>query len=505
MSETAQMCLEGIFLSQKQVVAPLVATKSEEEFQIKQRQKRAFGLLAMRSLYKSKTVDLVPEAEQYGGTNILYNLQRVHGEKVNVRNGIKILDIPEIGSMLAMANLGDEYFSQIQTMIFEIQNSPDDILNILEAKLRELTDAKAVKIFTPDTGGQHLIDLTSNSHHETRGLVQNCLTSQQIDIYQNPRTHEDYNPSTDSLGISDLESLVVIPVLYSTHETKGVIAIANGTFDEKFKHMAKFLSMFLKSIFHEVTETGQDKGRRLKSILHWCRQVFLVTIHSMHKYQDTKEIMSNAQIANSFEKMVSLALDQICIVSNSEDARIYYLNGEETKIFCRSNICAPDAELSEHVLQVIKTKSKLNLGHTDKFENMLLMPILTHGKLHGVLQVSNKKGDANRVYREYVSDNENMIQIMVDGLSEEFNAYASEQKIDIEALRQLIRQHGSQLSQMPIQTIIRQASKNLLNCDRSTIFTRRGDFMTVQPQGMEAEIPTGLSVPIGKGIIGDVA
>ena len=74
MSETAQMCLEGIFLSQKQVVAPLVATKSEEEFQINQRQKRAFGLLAMRSLYKSKTVDLVPEAEQYGGTNILYNL-----------------------------------------------------------------------------------------------------------------------------------------------------------------------------------------------------------------------------------------------------------------------------------------------------------------------------------------------------------------------------------------------------------------------------------------------
>ena len=29
--------------------------------------------------------------------------------------------------------------------------------------------------------------------------------------------------------------------------------------------------------------------------------------------------------------------------------------------------------------------------------------------------------------------------------------------------------------------------------------------MTVLPQGLEAEIPTGISVPIGRGIVGDVA
>ena len=127
-----------------------------------------------------------------------------------------------------------------------------------------------------------------------------------------------------------------MPIFYSANESKGVIALANGTFDEKSIQLAKFMNMFLKSIFHEVNETDVDKGRRFKMILHWCRQVFLVCINILQKSETTKEILSEAQASNSFEQLLGLALDQICITSNSEDARIYYLKGEETMIFSRS-------------------------------------------------------------------------------------------------------------------------------------------------------------------------
>jgi hypothetical protein len=44
-----------------------------------------------------------------------------------------------------------------------------------------------------------------------------------------------------------------------------------------------------------------------------------------------------------------------------------------------------------------------------------------------------------------------------------------------------------------------------LDCDRGTIFSKRGENLVVLAQGDQNEIPVGFSVPIGTGIVGSVA
>ena len=67
----------------------------------------------MKHFAAKKIMSLLPELEERRGSNILYNLCHVHSPKANTQSEIKILDIPEISSMLALADLGEEYFSEI--------------------------------------------------------------------------------------------------------------------------------------------------------------------------------------------------------------------------------------------------------------------------------------------------------------------------------------------------------------------------------------------------------
>lgn len=64
---------------------------------------------------------------------------------------------------------------------------------------------------------------------------------------------------------------MVVPIQYSAKDCKGVIAMANGTFETEAEHVAHFVALFCKAVFYEVAQTRKDKGRRMKMILYQCK------------------------------------------------------------------------------------------------------------------------------------------------------------------------------------------------------------------------------------------
>jgi hypothetical protein len=108
-------------------------------------------------------------------------------------------------------------------------------------------------------------------------------------VYDSLEQHEEYNRYIDNLGIDEVRNILLVPV-YAGRNAVGCIAAANGCFTDAVVKVCKFLGLIIQAVFKSESTEFEHSGRRLKILLHWCKQVFLVTVTSQSKLELVKEL-----------------------------------------------------------------------------------------------------------------------------------------------------------------------------------------------------------------------
>jgi hypothetical protein len=84
-----------------------------------------------------------------------------------------------------------------------------------------------------DEAKHHFVDLATNNLIDIAdSLITKCFSTLKVEIFENISEHPDFNENIDCLGLSQVNSLMVIPIYFSSKSVEGVIALVNGKFDE---------------------------------------------------------------------------------------------------------------------------------------------------------------------------------------------------------------------------------------------------------------------------------
>jgi hypothetical protein len=169
-----------------------------------------------------------------------------------------------------------------------------------------------------------LVDLNTNVVIHPIGLITRCIRKKKAIVHNNLTAHEEYSQYVDNLGIAEVKNILLVPI-FSGLDAVGAIACANGVFDDEVIKVCKFVSLIVRVVF-KTGHSLESRGRRLKILLHWSKQVFLVHINSQHKQELAKQITYSITTNFGYEENISLALDVMRTITNSEGCCLVYKN-----------------------------------------------------------------------------------------------------------------------------------------------------------------------------------
>ncbi len=87
-------------------------------------------------------------------------------------NEIKVDQIPEILSLSSLQNIDQDAYKMIGQVIEQIRIDPDNVLNIVAEHIREITGSKVSRVLILDEAAQNLVDISTNTMYECKGLIQ---------------------------------------------------------------------------------------------------------------------------------------------------------------------------------------------------------------------------------------------------------------------------------------------------------------------------------------------
>ncbi|OMJ93710.1 hypothetical protein SteCoe_3276 [Stentor coeruleus] len=418
-------------------------------------------------------------------------------------------------SIYSLTSVSPTKLGEIKNMLQEMKAKPESALNILSKRLRTLVPSQASKLFIMDPHEQHLIDIANSSLAKPSGLVNLCMqTKEIICIRSGTYQHPQFDKLIDSLGgDSKVQSFLAMPIIVQDRSL-GVIAFANASinFGPEELAIAEFVSIIPKDYLSNTNDNIKDirdaiqVGRRHKMLQQWCKQVFFVANSTLNKILLVKDIMHKLYEAKNFEKLIKSGLEMLCAVINTEQAAVTYEDaGEFIEYLYKKGKIIKKSHLEDQGLLAKSLESGRPVTLESMFgkENIIVIPFVEKKMPRLLIKAYNKRDDTLSYYCSFNKEDEQILNEFATAMSISFVAHDKGESPD--SLRQFIKQYASNLNNHALISTIRTASQKLLDCDRATVFIIEGKEMVVKSQGLEKEIPVDFRIPIGKGIIGNVA
>ena len=418
-------------------------------------------------------------------------------------------------SIYSLANISSSKIGELKSMLDEIKSKPDQMLNILTKRLRQLIPCQFSKLFIIDQQEQHLIDVSNNNVAKPSGLINLCMHSQEfICIKAGASENVYFDKHIDSLGSdTQVESFLAVPIIID-EKSYGVLAFANGSinFGPEDIAMADFLSIiprdYLKDNNQNIKNLREaiEISRKHKLLQQWCKQVFFVSNSMQNKVALIRDILSKLYEEKNFEKLVKAGLEIVCALLNAEQAAVAFQdNGYFMEYLFKKSKLIKRSHLEDEglLIKAIEKMRSISLESVYGKENIMVVPYSEKNMPSIVVKAYNKRDETLSYYCNFNKEDEQILADFAMNMSIAFETHDKGETPD--NLKQFIRQHTSSLNSHSLISTIRAASQKLLECDRATVFMIEGKEMIVSSQGMEKEIPGGFRIPIGRGIIGNVA
>lgn len=421
--------------------------------------------------------------------------------------------------LCSLASIPQNRTFELKGLLADIKNNGDATLNLLARRLRQIIPCQNARLLLMDQTEQHLVDVASGSLMKPSGLINQCLQRKQvIALRSGAHLSANFDKHVDSLGIDQpVENFLAVPIQSFLDHSLGVLAFVNASisFGDDDLAIAQFLSLIPREFAMVRDESLKDwqsvlkVGRRHKMLQQWCKQVFFVANSAQNKMALAKDILHRLFEEEKLDVLIKSALEIVCALTNAEEAGVVY---KESSEFVEGLLKKGRYNKSTFIEEENFVMKALDLGRTLSVdsqlskENMIIVPFIQDRCEVVALKAWNKRDDTLSYYCNFNKEDEIIIYSFVDAMSEALNILHNDSNPEcLNKLKQLIRHHASNLNTYSLISTIRSASQRLLDCDRATVFIREGKSMVIKAQGLEQEIPVGFSIPIGKGIIGNVA
>ena len=417
----------------------------------------------------------------------------------------------KLSNIFALSGVSNSKFNELKNLLAEIRTKPDDALRILAKRLRTLVPSQSAKVLVMDNHEQHLVDVMNSKRAKPSGLINICLNSQDnICIRSAAYTNPNFDKHLDSLGgDSQVQSFLAVPIIVQ-ERSLGVIAFANASinFGPEDLAVAEFLSLIPNEFLINSNESIKDlnnaiqANRRHKMLQQWCKQVFFVSNSTQNKIALVRDILHKLYEEKSFNKLIKAGLEMLCAVINSEQASVIREENSEYNEYLfkkRKLIKRTHLEDENVIMKALESTRPISLESMYGKENIIYVPYIEKNLPKVVIKAINKRDDSLSFYCSFNKEDEQNLIEFAQAMSLAFLNEGTDR------LKSVIKQHASSLNTHSLISTIRTASQKLLDCDRATVFIIEGKEMVVKAQGMEKEIPGGFKIPIGKGIIGNVA
>jgi GAF domain-containing protein len=417
----------------------------------------------------------------------------------------------KLSNIFSLSGISNSKFNELKALITEIRAKPDDSLRILAKRLRSLVPSQSAKLMVMDNHEQHLVDVMNSKRAKPSGLINICMNSQDnICIRTAAYTNPNFDKHLDSLGgDSQVQSFLAVPIIVQ-ERSLGVIAFANASinFGPEDLAVAEFISLIPNEFLVNSNESIKDlnnaiqANRRHKMLQQWCKQVFFVSNSTQNKIALVRDILHKLYEEKSFNKLIKAGLEMLCAVINSEQASVIREEDSEFNEYLfkkRKLIKRTHLEDEGVIMKALESTRPISLESMYGKENIIYVPYIEKNLPKVLIKAINKRDDSLSFYCSFNKEDEQTLIEFAQAMS---HAFLNE---GTEKLKSVIKQHASSLNTHSLISTIRTASQKLLDCDRATVFIIEGKEMVVKAQGMEKEIPGGFRIPIGKGIIGNVA
>ena len=417
----------------------------------------------------------------------------------------------KLSNIFSLSTIATPKFNELKNLLTEIRSKPNDALKTLAKRLRTIVPCESAKVLVMDNHEQHLIDVTNNKRAKPSGLINICLNSQDnICIKSTAYSNPNFDKHLDSLGIdTQVQSFLAVPIIVQ-ERSLGVIAFANASinFGPEDLAVAEFLSLIPNEFLVNSNDSIKDlnyaiqANRRHKMLQQWCKQVFFVSNSTQNKIALVRDILHKLYEEKNYNKLIKAGLEMLCAVINSEQASVIREEDSEYNEYLfkkRKLIKKTHLEDENVVLKALESTRPISLEGMYGKENIIYVPFIEKNLPKVVIKAINKRDDSLSFYCSFNKEDEQNLIEFAQAMSHAFLNESTDQ------LKSVIKQHASSLNTHSLISTIRTASQKLLDCDRATVFIIEGKEMIVKAQGMEKEIPGGFKIPVGKGIIGNVA
>jgi GAF domain-containing protein len=431
------------------------------------------------------------------------------------RNTEKIKITPINTNLYSLSLMSPNKINEIKSMFEEMKNSPQSALNILCKRLKTLVPCQYAKIFIMEHHDHHLVDIITSNLANPSGLINFSMQNKKVVcIKSGAFQHPNFDRYLDSLGgDTRIESFLAVPIVVQD-KAVGILAFANASINFRPEDIAvaEFISLIPKEYLAENNESIKELqdaiqvSRRHKMLQQWCKQVFFVANSTQNKIVLVRDIVNKLYGEKNFEKLLKSGLEMVCAIINSEQASAIFQENEEfIEYLLKKSKLTKKSYLQDQgiVIKVLENMRPVSLEGMYGKENMILVPYVEKNMPKVVIKACNKRDDTLSYYSTFNKEDESTLTEFSMCVSCSFLANELGQYPD--KLKQFIKQYASGLNTHSLISTIRTASQKLLDCDRATVFIIEGKDMVVKAQGMENEIPGDFKIPIGKGIIGNVA
>lgn len=423
--------------------------------------------------------------------------------EINTTNTLKFL--------YQIDSLSSEKLAKI-SIIRQTLESSDNPLKVLAVNLSKWVPSETGALLLRNLKSDYYLNLPSETLVNSGGLIQQSfLTKSTIIIKKNCAANPDFNPRIDNLGLKEkIENILCVPVSNNEDDVCAVICLVNSP--NKFQIqdivLTQYLSLIAGQLLFNKTTYDSHKSNFLKEIRknkilqQWFKQVFIVANSVGYRQELSKRIFQKLVGCENLLSIICCGLEIIKCITNSED--VYCLYKHENSSVEVYKIKEEDfsyGELTPGYSEIFSIARLTILSKNKSYENSLICP---YSKGNSMLSIvcNNKKDETLTYYCSYTRADEVIIEEMCKDI---FKSRNLNDKSSLNDLRYTIRRYAGSMNTNSLINTIRSAAQQLLDCDRGTVFIREGDFLVVKAQGIEYEIPVGLKVPIGKGIVGFVA
>lgn len=383
--------------------------------------------------------------------------------------------------------------------------------------LSKIIPSQSASLLLKDCSDGTLFNINNDSRMQSSGLIKHSVVENEIVLIRDRAfSNGRFDIHTDSLDISDrIESFMCIPISSLSSGVDGVICFVNSPdgFPPEDVLLAKYLSLISREILQMKVTTTNDwqtilkEGRKHKMLLRSIRQIYEVTNYAQHLKVLSANILRRLSTANEIEPLIQMALELIKSFTNSEDATAIYLENSSLVRFSivEHKVCLiPNKKEEEFIKSIIEHAKPKIFKQYEGQEIMICIPYVKNEKAL-IIKTWNKKDETFGFYGSYTREDEIKITEIAKTIFAAITNENPDSKDLISELRREIRHLATSLDTQSLISTIRSVAQNLIDCDRATVFIREGEKLVVKSQGSEQEIPYGLEIPIGKGIVGYVA